>query len=136
MSRGRVGTMRRHARLLMTALLGGALTTVTLADVPVAHAGPPPLVGTVACALTAASTFNPPLNYQRGRLGRRVGPNANAKWSLVGTLTGCTGSQTGGNPNTPGPVDHGDVLVRGKAVGHQCTSLTASGMTIRNVRIK
>jgi hypothetical protein len=129
--------MRRHGpRLLVTALLGGALATMTVAAIPVAHAAAPALTGTVSCALSAASTFNPPLNYQRGRLGKKVGPNANAKWSLEGTLTGCSGSQTGGNPRTPGPIDHGDVLVKGKAVGHQCTSLTASGMTIKNVRIK
>jgi hypothetical protein len=129
--------MRRHgARVVMTALLGGALATMTLADLPLAHAAAPPLTGTVSCALTAASTFKPPLNYQRGRLSKKVGPNANAKWSLEGTLTGCTGSQTGGSPHTPGPIDHGDILVKGKATGHQCTLLTASGMTIKTVRIK
>lgn len=129
--------MRRHgSRLLITALLGGALTTMTLVAPPVAHAAAPPLTGTVSCALTGASTFNPPLNYQRGRLGKKVGPNANAKWSLEGTLTGCTGRQTGGSPHTPGPIDHGDILVKGKATGHQCALLTASGMTIKTVRIK
>jgi hypothetical protein len=129
--------MRRHrSRLLITALLGGALATMTVVDIPAVPAAPPPLTGSVSCTLTAASTFNPPLAYQRGLLGKKVGPNVNSKWLLEGTLTGCTGTQTGGSPRTPGPIDHGEILVKAKATGHHCALLTEHGMTVKKVRIK
>ena len=126
----------RILRLLVTALLGGSLATMTVFGQSAAHAATPPLTGTVSCTLTAASTFTPALGYHQGIGGKRVSPSANAKWRVEGTLTACSGAQTGGNPRIPGPIARGEILLKGKAVGHQCGSLTANGMTVTSVRIK
>jgi hypothetical protein len=128
--------MRRlGSRLLTTSLLGAALATMALTDLPVAHAATPPLTGTVSCALTAASTFDLPLDFHTIRRGRRIGPNTTSKFLLTGELTGCTGTQTGGSPNT-GPIERGVLVAKGRTTGAHCTSVSASGMTMKSVRIK
>jgi hypothetical protein len=100
----------------------------------VSEAGPPPITGIVRCTVVANSSFNPPLNYQQGRLGRRVGANAKSKWILDAQLTDCTGTQTGGNPRIPGPIHHGRLLLKGKASGHQCQNVTDDGITVPRMR--
>ena len=117
--------MRR--RTLLTTLLAGALLAALM--VPgVSEAAPPPLTGNVSCAVDGTSAFTPPLAFQAGRTDRRVGPNTKSKWRLDAALTGCTGSQTGGSPRVPGPVDHGELFVKAKATGNQCQHLTDDGL--------
>jgi hypothetical protein len=129
--------MRRNSRqLLIAGLAAGTLIGGGLLALPAAEAATPPIDGTVSCTLTGSSTFSPALGYRQGIGGKRVSPNANAKWRLDGTLTGCSGTQTGGSPRTPGPIARGEIVVRGKATGHECSGLTANGMTVRSVRIK
>ncbi len=123
-------------RLPLAALLVGSLAAAIAAGPPVAGAATPPLMGTVSCTLTAASTFTPALGYRQGIGGKKVSPRANAKWRVEGTLTACSGAQTGGNPRRPGPIARGEILLKGKADGHQCASLTANGLTVSSVRIK
>lgn len=128
--------MRRNAkRLLVTAVTFGTLAVTIGIGQPVAQAATPPRTGTVSCTLTAASTFNPALGYRQGIGGKKVSPTANAKWRVEGNLTACSGTQTGGSPKT-GQIARGELLLKGKAVGHQCASLTEIGMTMPSVRIK
>ena len=121
----------------MTALLGGALTAMTFGELPAAHAAAPRSPAPCRARSRPRRRSTRPSTTERGRAGQEGRAQASTRSGRSrDTLTGCTGSQTGGNPRIPGPIDHGDVLVKGKAVGHQCTTLTASGMTIKIVRIK
>ena len=124
-----------HRRVLVTTMLAGALLASGLAPTA-ATAAPPPLTGSVACALDANSTFNPAIGYGPGKTGRHIGPNANSKWRLAGTLAGCTGSQSGGNPRRPGPIATGEVQLKGRADGHTCSAVTANGFAVQSVKIR
>jgi hypothetical protein len=125
--------MRR--RVLVTTMLAGALLASGLAP-RAASAAPPPLTGSVSCALDAASTFAPAIGYGPGKTGRRLRPNADSKWKLTGSLSGCTGSQSGGHPRRPGPIVSGEVQVKGRADGHTCAAMTANGMTIPSMKLR
>ena len=128
---------RRISYLFIGALLSGVLIPVTAGTV--ANAATPPLTGTVSCALSATSAFTPWLNWspspRPGYPNHNFRPGKYVKWQLTGHLSGCTGTQTGGNPRVPGPIRSGDIVIKGKALGQQCTSLTANGMTVRSVKI-
>jgi hypothetical protein len=129
---------RRIKYLLIGALLGGVLIPVTASA---AEAATPPLTGTVSCALSATSTFTPWVNYgpspRPGFPNHNFKPRKYLKFQLNGHLSGCTGTQTGGNPRVPGPIRSGDIVVKGKAPGRGgCTALTTNGVTVRSVKIR
>lgn len=128
---------RRAKYLFIGALLGGVLIPYGAGQV--ADAATAPLTGTVSCSLSATSAFTPWINYspspRPGFPNHNFRPGKYLKWQLTGHLSSCTGAQTGGNPRVPGPIRSGDVVVKGKALGQQCTTLTANGMTVRSVKI-
>jgi hypothetical protein len=127
---------RRPVTLLAAATLGGLLISVVVVATPAAGAAPPPMTGSVSCTLTAHSTFKPAIGYGRGRLDPNINPGVDAKWKVLGDLTGCTGTQTGGHPKRPGPITRGELLVKARAVDHACTSLSTHGMTVTRLRIR
>ncbi len=129
--------LRRTSALVVTALLGGG-AAVLGGGIPGASAATPttPMTGNVACTLDGSSTFKPSIGYGAGRGDGRVNPNQDAKWKVLADLTGCTGTQTGGNPKHPGPIAGGQLLVRGFANDHACQKLTDGGMTLTRVRLK
>jgi hypothetical protein len=121
--------------LRLAAGVGAASLVAATLPAP-ASAASPPLTGSAACTLNGDSTFSPALGYSQGLGGKKVSPNANTKWRLEATLTGCSGTQSGGSPRVPGAIATGDVLVRGKGVTHSCAAMTASGMAIKSVRVR
>ncbi len=128
--------------LAMTKIGFGALAVVvaiaaagSLVGTGVAQAAPPPITGSVSCALSGPVTFSPPLGYAPGLLGKHVGPNGNTKATIASSLTGCSGAQAGGNPKLPGPIDHGILRGKGLAVKHSCASFSTSGATIKTFTI-
>jgi hypothetical protein len=131
--------MNRGSRgLLMGGAVSAGLAIAMAIGPPMASAAspPPPRTGTVTCALSADSTFTPALGYGRGIFGPRVSPHADARWRAKGALTACTGTQTGGSPTRPGPITHGELVLKAKAVEHRCENVTASGMTVSTLRIR
>jgi hypothetical protein len=112
------------------------LLALVLEGSPAASAAQPPRVGAVSCASTAHSTFWPWLDWAPGLLGRRINPRVDALWKLDATLIGCSGTQSGGNPKLPGPVDHGEVKIRARAVDHSCYQVSQYGLAVKSLRIK
>jgi hypothetical protein len=108
---------------------------VGVAGTGVAHAAPPPITGNVSCTLSGQVGFLPPLGWQRGKVGRNFGPNANTKTTVSASLTGCTGAQAGGNPKKPGPIDHGVLTLRALAVKHSCASFSSVGATVKAFKV-
>jgi hypothetical protein len=104
---------------------------------PAAAAAKPPVTGDVSCAMQGSIEFNPPLDYQKGRTGRPTPPpERDAKVTVTGTLTGCTGAQAGGNPKKPGPLHHGELIARGMMVDHSCGTLSLHGVTVSKVKVR
>ena len=135
---------RRDVQLLQRQWVRGVVAAAAAAVVvgatvgtgtPNAAAAPPPVTGTVSCSLGATSTFTPFIGYSRGLVGRHVGPRAKSRWKLTGTLTGCTGAQTGGRAGAQ-PIDHADIKMVGRATGHQCSDLAADGLELTLVRVR
>jgi hypothetical protein len=100
---------------------------------PAASAGAadqPPRVGSVSCGATGNVRFGPRLH---GGAGSPSDKDAHAKFKTA--PAGCSGSQTGGNPHRPGPVDHGKLLAKGFTTGRTCSSLTAHGLHSLAIKI-
>jgi hypothetical protein len=120
----------------LAAIVAGAAVLALLGPVS-AQAAPPPVTGDVACSFQGNIAFDPPLNYQQGRFGRRTPPiDRDAKVTLSGTLSGCTGTQTGGPPKKQPPLAHAEVLARGTMVDHGCRTLSLHGVALSKVRIR
>jgi hypothetical protein len=108
------------------------LTTVGSADA----ASAPPLTGDVACAAAGQTTFRPYLGYSPGKGDRRIPTGMDSHWKVLTDLTGCTGTQTGGNPKIPGPIAKGDVRIKAVGVDHSCQSATDFGASMAKVRVR
>ncbi|MGZ4688812.1 MAG: hypothetical protein ACXV8R_10770 [Acidimicrobiia bacterium] len=101
-----------------------------------AAATPPPVTGTVTCSLTATSTFWPFVGYEQSLASRHVGPRAKSVWKLLGTLSECSGTQSGGRPTTVLPIQHGDIKITARASGHQCADVEDSALEVRSIRVR
>lgn len=117
------------------------LATGTLGAVgPISGAGAvtsfPPMTGTVACSLDGASTFKPFLGYQPGKTDHKVSPDRDSSWKAIADLTGCTGTQSGGDPKKPGPITNGELLVKATAVDHTCQKATDHGLSLTRFRVR
>ena len=111
------------------------MTAVGVSTAP-AYTVYPPMTGNVACNYDGTSSFRPPLGFSPGHGDDNINPTVDSKWKVVGTLSACSGTQTGGNPRHPGPVATGDVLIKGKAVDHACQKVTDFGLSVSRVRIR
>ena len=111
------------------------LTVVSILGTSPVGAIVPPVTGTVTCSLSGTSTFSPPLGYDPGLTGNPVGPRARSRWTMLGTLTACSGTQSGGRPSGSLPIDNGTIRLIGRAMDHSCRSVETSGLELRNLRI-
>lgn len=125
---------RRTATIVVTTLLVGGAGLVGVAP-SAGAASVPPMTGNVACALDGSSTFSPYVGFGRGRGDHAINPGLDSKWKVLATLSGCTGTQNGGNPKL-GSIAGGDVLIKATAVDHACQKLTDHGMTLTRLRVK
>jgi hypothetical protein len=98
------------------------LLLLGLAAVPAAASGPA-RTGSVTCGANGTATFHRVLQFSAG-----TRPDKDGKVTLRTPATSCSGTQTGGNPHRPGPVDHGTFVANGQSTGHTCSDLTAHGL--------
>jgi hypothetical protein len=126
----RIGVLGVTVLLVSGAALVGGMTSASAASVP------PPRTGNVACAADGRTTFRPYLGYSPGKTDRPIPASMDSKWKVLTDLTGCTGTQTGGNPRIPGPIANGDLLIKATGVDHTCQKATDFGASITKVRVR
>lgn len=116
-------------------LVAFAVFAATLGVVP-AGAALPPRVGSASCGLSGSVRFVPSLQAAPGlKMNGQPKPNTDARVRFSGAPVSCTGTQTGGNPHKPGPIDHAKFQATGKATGHTCSGLSATGVHTLKTRI-
>lgn len=118
-----------------TLLVAFGVSAATLGAVPVG-AAQPPRVGSVACGLSGNARFSPVLRFVPGvKPNGQPKPDTDARVKLATAPAGCSGTQTGGNPHKPGPIDHAKFRSSGHATGHTCSGLSANGVQSLKTRI-
>jgi hypothetical protein len=122
----------RQIAFALIASLALVVTTVGPADA----ASVPPRTGNVACGVSGKTTFRPFLGYSPGKGDHRIPDGMDSKWKTLTDLTGCTGTQTGGSPNTPGPIAKGDIRIKAVGVDHSCRKATDFGASITKIRVR
>jgi hypothetical protein len=105
-------------------ILGSIIGLLALLPAGAAGAAGPPRVGTVSCGHHGSVAFPRTLQYSAAPR-----PDTNGKAVMRTSATGCSGTQTGGNPHKLGPIDHATVKAIGDLQGHTCSELSAHGVT-------
>src|SRR5438128_2484424 len=112
-----------HARRVAGAVTTvAALVILTQVAVPVGAAGVP-RTGTGRRGASGAAIVHKTLQFSAGPR-----PARDSRLTFRTPAVSFTGSQTGGNPHHPGPVDHAKVIINGQATGHTCSGLSADGL--------
>lgn len=117
--------------MIRIGLFCSAVTVFVVGVVALAGAADnPPRVGAVSCGATGNIHFGTRLRFSAGRK-----PDRDTRARIKSTPAGCSGSQTGGNPHRPGPIDHAKFLAKGFVTGHTCSDLSAHGLRNLTVRV-
>lgn len=111
-------------------VLGSIIGLVAVLPAGAAGASSPPRVGSVGCGQHGTVAFPRTLQYTAAPR-----PDTNGKAVLRTSATGCSGTQTGGNPHKLGPIDHATVTATGSLQGHTCSELSAHGVMAVKTKI-